>query len=183
MRRVRGSSLGRDYARRVNPESLGQANDSNMQKLLFVCLGNICRSPMAEGAMRRVAERHGLDLTIDSAGTGDWHVGNAPDPRAIAIALADGVSIDGQRARHLCRADFLRYDLICVMDAQNLTDVRALAPAGASAEIRLFRDFVPGNDGAELADPYFGDDDGFAVTWSQAVEAAEALANWLEAQR
>lgn len=130
--------------------------------------------------MRRVVEQRGLALEIDSAGTGDWHIGDAPDPRAVAAANAGGVDIGSQRARQLQAADFANFDLICVMDAANEAKVQRLGSASQGAHVRLFRDFVPGNDRAELADPYFGDEAGFALSWEQAVEAAEALADWIE---
>src|SRR5690554_2977830 len=106
--------------------------------LLVVCLGNICRSPMAEGALRAHLDGAGLEhVRVDSAGTGDWHVGNPPDSRAIATAARHGVDISGQRARQLHQDDYRRFDWVLCADLQNLSDVRARQPEGASARIDL----------------------------------------------
>ncbi|MWV29117.1 low molecular weight protein-tyrosine-phosphatase [Aurantiacibacter rhizosphaerae] len=143
--------------------------------ILFVCLGNICRSPMAEGAMRAAISRAGLDLQIDSAGTGHWHVGNPPDPRAIETARRNGVDIADQRARQVTAEDFTRFTHIFALDADNLRNLRALAPGSATAEVALLMDAVPGRGGQAVADPYYGGDDGFMETWRDVSAAAEAL--------
>lgn len=143
--------------------------------LLFVCLGNICRSPLAEAAFRAAAAEAGLNATADSAGTGDWHVGNPPDPRARAEASRHGIDISGFRARQVRAADFLTFDYIFALDHQNLADLRAIAPAGASADLSLLLDHVAGMEGRSVADPYFGDDAGFAETWHEVSLAARAL--------
>lgn len=143
--------------------------------ILFVCLGNICRSPMAEGAMRAAAEQAGLEVEIDSAGTGDWHVGNPPDPRALATARDNGIDITGLRARQVSREDFTRFTHIFALDADNLHNLYALAPGETTAEIALLLDFVPGREGQAVADPYFGGDEGFVRTWEDVTAAAEAL--------
>jgi len=148
---------------------------SHTPSILFVCLGNICRSPMAEGAMRAAAEQAGLELTIDSAGTGDWHVGNPPDPRAVAEAGANGVDIAGLRARQVTREDFMRFTHVLALDDQNLRNLEALAPSDASAELALLLDMVPGREGEPVADPYFGGDEGFQQTWADVTAAAQAL--------
>lgn len=148
-------------------------------RVLFVCLGNICRSPLAEAAFREEAERIGLDVEVDSAGTGDWHVGEAPDARASSLAEAKGVPIGHLRARQLTRADFAHFTHIYALDRQNLADIRALAPADARAEISLLLDTVPGRAGEAVADPYFGEADGFEVTWRDVSAAARALADRL----
>lgn len=147
-----------------------------MTSVLFVCLGNICRSPLAEAALREEAARLGLDLTIDSAGTGNWHAGEPPDPRAIAVARRNGVDITGQRARQVRSDDFFDFDRIIALDHQNLADLRALAPDGAAARLGLLLDHVPGREGQSVADPWFGEDDGFDVTWDEVTAAARALA-------
>jgi len=131
--------------------------------VLFVCLGNICRSPLAEAAFRAEADRRGLDVTVDSAGTGDWHVGRAPDPRAQAAARRNGADISRLRARVVTPADFRRFTYIVALDAQNLKDLQAIRPADATADLSLLLDHVPGREGAAVADPYFGDDAGFDV--------------------
>ena len=148
---------------------------SQTPAILFVCLGNICRSPMAEGALRVAAEQAGLDLHLDSAGTGDWHVGNPPDPRAIAEASANGVDIAHLRARQVTPDDFLRFTHVFALDEENLRNLEALAPAHATAELALLLDMVPGREGEPVADPYFGGAEGFAETWADVTAAAQAL--------
>ncbi len=143
--------------------------------LLFVCLGNICRSPLAEGALRHAAQRHGLDLTLDPAGTGDWHVGQPPDPRAIAAARRNGVDISGLRARQVTADDFTRFDHLIALDRQNLADLRRLAPAGATARLSLLNDHVPGREGQGVADPYTGTAADFDQTWAEVTAAAAVL--------
>lgn len=135
-------------------------------RLLFVCLGNICRSPTAAAVMRDLAEREGLAdaLTIDSAGTGDWNVGRPPDPRAAAAAARRGLTLTG-RARQVRPEDFERFDLMLAADRANVRDLRAIAPGtGGAARIELLRSFDPrsaADDELELPDPYWGGDDGF----------------------
>ena len=143
--------------------------------ILFVCLGTICRSPMAEGAMRVAAREAGMDVELDSAGTGAWHVGNAPDSRAIAAARAKGVDISDLRARQAEPEDFLRFTHIFALDGQNLADLRRMAPDHATAELGLLLDMVPGKEGQAVADPYYGEDDGFEATWRDVSAAAQAL--------
>jgi low molecular weight protein-tyrosine phosphatase len=135
-------------------------------RLLFVCLGNICRSPTAEGTMRTLVREAGLEdqIELDSAGTGGWHVGSAPDERATAAAAGRGVVLEGA-ARRVRLEDFNDFDLILAMDSANLSDLRQLAPDGEGrAKVRLLREFDPASDGAEdldVPDPYYGDGDGF----------------------
>ena len=144
--------------------------------VLFVCLGNICRSPLAEAAFRSEAARAGLDVAIDSAGTGDWHVGSPPDPRAQEVARAAGVDISGLRARQVCAADFTRFTHIFAMDERNLADLKALAPAESPAQVSLLLDLVPGREGASVSDPYYGGEELFEYTWEDVSAAARALA-------
>lgn len=143
--------------------------------LLFVCLGNICRSPLAEGAMRVAALEAGLDIAIDSAGTGAWHVGNPPDPRAIATAARHGVDIGQLRARQVSAEDFRRFSHIFALDVQNLRDLERLAPSDATAKIRLLMDCISGREGEPVADPYYGDEAGFEVSWADVSAAARAI--------
>ena len=153
---------------------------NNRPAILFVCLGNICRSPLAEAAFRRAAEEAGLDVHIDSAGTGDWHAGKPPDPRAMALARRHGCDIAHYRARQLDRADFRRFTHIFALDHANLDDIRSIAPDDASATVSLLLDVVAGQEGRAVAGPYFGDEAGFEETWRDVVTAAEALAALLK---
>lgn len=143
--------------------------------LLFVCLGNICRSPLAEAAFRAAAEAAGLDVEIGSAGTSDWHVGGPPDRRAQAEALRHGIDISGFRARQVQPDDFRRFDHVVALDAKNLADLRAIRPADGTARLSLLLDHVPGMAGRSVADPYFGEDAGFSETWREVSLGAEAL--------
>jgi protein-tyrosine phosphatase len=140
--------------------------------VLMVCLGNICRSPLAEAALRHHAERLGLELQVDSAGTGDWHVGHPPDARAQAVAKRlGGIDIGDLRARQLHYGDFDRFDHIIVMDQANLRNVMAMQPLGSKAMLSMLLDHLPGHEGQPVPDPYYGDDAGFDHVW-QLVEAA-----------
>lgn len=126
-----------------------------MTRILIVCLGNICRSPTAEAVLRDLARAEGPGIEVDSAGTGDWHVGNPPHPPAIRAAAARGYDMQALRARQVRAEDFHAFDLILAMDRANLRDLGALRPADAPADLRLFL----GDD--EVPDPYFtGDFDG-----------------------
>lgn len=147
--------------------------------ILFVCLGNICRSPLAEGALRAEAARMGLDLIVDSAGTGNWHAGEPPDERAQRTALRNGVDISALRARQVRPADFRRFTLIVALDHENLSNLRKMVPADATAELSLLLDHVEGRAGQAVADPWFGDEAGFDVTWAEVTAAARTLADRL----
>ncbi|HTU11418.1 MAG TPA: low molecular weight protein-tyrosine-phosphatase [Allosphingosinicella sp.] len=149
-------------------------------RVLFVCLGNICRSPLAEGAFRAEAARIGLDAEADSAGTGDWHRGEPPDRRAIAAARRNGVDISELRARQVRPADFQRFDHVVALDDDNLANLAAIRPERSRASLSLLLDHVPGRAGQAVADPYYGDDDGFDVTWDDVTEAARVLAEKLK---
>ncbi len=131
-------------------------------KIIFVCLGNICRSPTAEGALRKQVSERGLEnlFEIDSAGTGDWHLGHPPDKRAIEAALARGIDLTLLRARQITTRDMLYYDTIIAMDNQNLARLKSLAPADQQYKVRLLLQY--GNSGKqEIPDPYYGGDHGF----------------------
>lgn len=149
------------------------------QSVLFVCLGNICRSPLAEAAFGNEAERLGIDVEIDSAGTGDWHIGHPPDTRAVAVAQKNGVDISHLRARQVTPQDFHRFDHIVALDAQNLANLRRMQPADGKAELSLLLDHVEGREGEAVADPYYGEAEHFDVTWTDVVEGAKALARKL----
>ena len=124
-------------------------------RLLFVCLGNICRSPAADGIARHLIAERGLDWTIESAGTGAWHAGNPPDPRMIEAAAARGIDLRPLRARQAKAADFHAFDHIFAMDRQNHQDLAAIRPADASADLHLFLETQ------DVPDPYYGGPDGF----------------------
>ncbi len=149
--------------------------------ILFVCLGNICRSPLAEGAFRSAAAQAGLNITIDSAGTGSWHIGEPPDARAQAIARRHGVEIAHYRGRQIESADFQRFSHIFALDEANLADLRRLAPEDARAQVGLLLDVVAGREGQSVADPYYGGPDDFAAPWAEVSVAAEALVARLRA--
>ena len=126
-------------------------------------MGNICRSPTAEGVMRRLIRDEGLEdaVEVDSAGTGGWHIGDPPDRRATAAAKARDIVLEGA-ARQVERADFADFDLILAADRRNLRDLEAFAPPEPHAEVRLLREFDPRSDGdLAVPDPYYGGDDGF----------------------
>ncbi|MGF1549445.1 MAG: low molecular weight protein-tyrosine-phosphatase [Sphingomonadaceae bacterium] len=145
-------------------------------RVLFVCLGNICRSPLAEAAFRVEAEKLGLDAEIDSAGTGDWHLGHPPDPRAAAVAKANGIDIGDRRARRVKPGDFYHYDHIIALDAQNRADLEGMRPDDARAEISLLLDHVDGREGEAVKDPYYGNEAAFESAWEDARKGARALA-------
>jgi protein-tyrosine phosphatase len=149
--------------------------------VLLVCLGNICRSPLAEAALRREAERLGLDLRIDSAGTGDWHIGRPPDARAIAAARRNGIDISHLRARQVTPRDFSRFDHIVALDAQNLAALERMRPAGAKARLSLLLDHLEGREGEAVADPYYGKDEDFDIAWNDVALGSEALARKIAA--
>lgn len=147
--------------------------------VLFVCLGNICRSPLAEAAFREEARRLKLDVIVDSAGTGSWHVGSPPDPRAQAVARKNGVDISSLRGRQVKPIDYRRFTHVVALDEDNLANLRRLAPPDATAELSLLLDHVEGREGQPVADPYFGDDDGFDLTWADVTAGARGLAQKL----
>jgi protein-tyrosine phosphatase len=134
--------------------------------VLFVCLGNICRSPMAEGAFRAAALERQFPFQVDSAGTASYHVGSQPDPRAIAVANLNGIDITGQSARQIERDDFYRFSHIIAMDRANLECLRARAPRDGTATLAMLMDAVDGRRGEPVADPYYGDTAAFEAAWS-----------------
>jgi low molecular weight protein-tyrosine phosphatase len=149
-------------------------------RLLFVCLGNICRSPMAEGVFRRVAAEEGLldRFEIDSAGLGNWHVGQAPDTRAQHASRNRGIDISGQTARQVTRADFGRFDLLLAMDSANYNELMQLAPRAERHKVRQFLDFAPHVAAKDVPDPFFGSSAGF----DHALDLIEAAARGLLAE-
>ncbi len=151
--------------------------------VLFVCLGNICRSPLAEAAFKREIERIGLEASADSAGTGDWHVGEAPDRRAQAVAKRHGIDISGYCARLVTVGDFRRFSHIVALDQKNLSVLKAMNPDDATAKLSLLLDHVDGRRGDAVADPYYGDETGFDIAWSDVTVGAQALARRIAAAK
>jgi protein-tyrosine phosphatase len=154
-------------------------------RLLFVCLGNICRSPTAEGVMRSLVAEAGLDgqIVVDSAGTAGWHIGDPPDRRSQAEARGRGVDLSGLRGRQVAVHDFEQFDLLLAMDADNHLDLVSLAPdADARAKVRLLREFDPAAVAAgelEVPDPYYGGPDGFALVFDAIERACRGLLDHL----
>ncbi|GIK88149.1 MAG: low molecular weight phosphotyrosine protein phosphatase [Burkholderiales bacterium] len=155
-------------------EANRRARDASV---LFVCLGNICRSPTAEAVFRERAARAGLAqrIVVDSAGTGDWHVGRPPDRRAIAHAAKRGYDLTPLRARQVAPGDFDRFRWILAMDEANLRDLQALRPRAHHGHLGLFLDFAPSLGVREVPDPYYGGLDGFERVLDLVEEASERL--------
>lgn len=146
-------------------------------RLLFVCLGNICRSPIAEGVFAHIAAQAGKgDLfEVDSAGTGSWHIGDPPDPRAVAAAARRGIDLSAQRARQLRAGDFDAFDLLLAMDRDNRSEMLMCAPAEHSGKVALFLDGVPEPGVDEVPDPYYGGNNGFEEVLDLVEAGAHAL--------
>jgi len=142
--------------------------------VLFVCLGNICRSPLADGIIRRLAKEAAFDVRVESAGTGDWHIGHPPDRRAQAEAKGRGLDISDLRARQVTPADFDAFDYIVAMDSQNLADLVAMRPRGSKAEVSRLLDHVDAG-AVDVPDPYYGGDEGFAETYALVEAGARGL--------
>ncbi len=147
------------------------------QRVLFVCLGNICRSPTAEGVLRHLAAREApeLALEIDSAGTADYHIGAPPDPRSQRAALRRAIDIGGLRARQVSADDFARFDLILAMDRGNLRALQSLRPHSARAAVKLFLDYAPELGMRDVPDPYYRD----AAAFEQVLDLTTAASRGL----
>ncbi|MDR5757406.1 low molecular weight protein-tyrosine-phosphatase [Caballeronia sp. LZ035] len=150
----------------------------------FVCLGNICRSPSAEGVMRHLVERANLagHIVIDSAGTGDWQIGDAPDARAQKAAKKRGYDLSMLRGRQIGAADFARFDLLIAMDDANVAALMAVCPPEHRDKIRLLMDFATCKDSRVVVDPYFGGEAGFETVLDQCEDACEGLLRALQAR-
>lgn len=138
-------------------------------------MGNICRSPTAEGVFSAAAERAGLTVRVESAGTGGWHAGEPPDRRAQAAAAARGIDLSGQRARRVLPEDFHAFDHILAMDRDNLRDLEAMRPPGSRAALRLFLDYAPDQPVREVPDPYYGGPQGFETVLDLIERASEGF--------
>lgn len=150
------------------------------RSVLVVCTGNICRSPTAEGVLREKAKQRGLAerIQVASAGTHDYHVGEAPDARAIRHATQRGYDLSRQRARQVSRDDFAAFDYILAMDRSHLRLLRAIAPADARARVALYLDPSEVSRGQDVPDPYYGGPEGFERVLDMVEEAAD---RWLDA--
>lgn len=155
-----------------------------MMRILFVCMGNICRSPSAEGVLRRMAMEQApeLELEIDSAGTHDYHLDHAPDRRAVEAARRRGIDLSSLRARLVQAQDFERFDLILAMDHDNYARLHDQAPARYRPRIRLFMEFAPEAEMREVPDPYYGDDKRFEEVLDLLETAAAGLLRELQQQ-
>lgn len=144
-------------------------------KILMVCLGNICRSPLAEGIMKEKVKAQRLDWRVDSAGTGAYHIGELPDPRSIEIARQYGIDLTDQRARKITHEDLEEFDLILTMDQSNYRHVRALAQNEAQRQkVKSILTFAETNPQSEVPDPYW-DDNGFQIVYDLLDEATEGI--------
>lgn len=151
--------------------------DGELVRVLFVCMGNICRSPTAEGVFRHLARREGLEtrLDIDSAGTHGYHVGHPPDARAQAAALSRGYDLSMIRARQVDSADFELFDWVLAMDSANLHVLRADCPPRYAARVHRFLDFSEAYPGEDVPDPYYGGSGGFERVLDMVEDAARGL--------
>jgi protein-tyrosine phosphatase len=147
--------------------------------VLFVCLGNVCRSPIAEGAFRAAAQERGLSCLVDSAGTASYHAGSEPDSRAIAVASRNGFDIAGRAARQIGRDDFYRFTHIIALDRANLEEIRTRAPRNGTASLAMLMDPVPGRRGEPVPDPYYGDAAAFDRAWAMITLGVNAWADLL----
>ncbi len=151
-------------------------------KVLMVCLGNICRSPTAEGVFTHVVNKAGLSdkIHIDSAGTHAYHVGEPPDERAQLHAKKRGIDLSQQRARRVNAEDFAVYDFILAMDHENLRNLQAMCPPDARHKVQLFLDFAPGRQESQVPDPYYGGAQGFEFVLDLVEEASQGLLSHIQ---
>jgi len=152
-----------------------------MIRVLFVCLGNICRSPTAEGIFRDLVENAGLQdaVEVDSAGTSDWHIGGAPDQRGQAVARSRGIELGQLKARQVCPDDFKEFDYVIAMDSSNHKNLSTLCPAGHEPRLRMCLSFVPNSPISDVPDPYY--DDGFDHVFELLEAAGQGLLSEIRA--
>jgi protein-tyrosine phosphatase len=147
-------------------------------RVLMVCLGNICRSPLAEGILRAKAKEKGLAIEVDSAGTGGWHAGEAPDRRSQKVALQNGIDISHQKARKFKLQDFDDFDLILAMDTENMKDLLLLAPNEmARAKVKLILNYINPTKNQNVPDPYYGQMADFEAVFNLLDQALEKFLN------
>lgn len=154
-----------------------------MVAVVFVCMGNICRSPTAEGVFRHVVTRAGLagSITIDSAGTHAYHVGESPDQRSQAVARERGIDLGRQRARKATPDDFNRFDYVIAMDRHNRRDLEHICPPGRDGRLHLLLDFAPAVGEQDVPDPYYGGPLGFDLVFDMIEDASEGLLEHIRA--
>jgi protein-tyrosine phosphatase len=148
-----------------------------VRRVLFVCLGNICRSPTAEGVFRHLLRQEApeLQVEVDSAGTADYHLGEPPDLRSQRAAMRRGIDLGGLRARQVTSADFARFDLILAMDRANLLELEAMRPKNSRARVQLFLEYAPELGRLEVPDPYYRDASGFEEVLDFSAAASRGL--------
>jgi len=144
-------------------------------RVLFVCLGNICRSPLGEGVLRHLAQERGLAMEVDSCGTGAWHAGETPDRRSVAVARGRGVDISRQRARQIVATDLEEFDHVFAMDRSNLADIQGLATPASTARIALLLEENASEGTLDVPDPYYGGPGGFDHVLALVWDACEAF--------
>ncbi len=156
---------------------MAMKNTDNVIRVLFVCLGNICRSPSAEGVFRSLVESEGLGgrIKVDSAGTAAYHIGNPPDRRSQYAALLRGVDISSQRARRVSPGDFKKFNYVLAMDRDNLSDLAHIGPSSGDHRLELFLNFAPELGRSDVPDPYYGSGNGFEVVLDLIEAASRGL--------
>ena len=148
-------------------------------KVLMVCLGNICRSPVAEGVMKAKAKEHGLNIQVDSAGTSGWHNGELPDSRSMANAKENGVDISNQRSRRVTLSDFEEFDVLYAMDESNYNNLLNMSPEKYHHKVKMILNEVHSGENISVPDPYYGND-GFQLVYDLLNEACDKIANNLK---
>ncbi|BFM48178.1 low molecular weight protein-tyrosine-phosphatase [Marinomonas sp. THO17] len=152
----------------------------NQIRVLTVCLGNICRSPAAQGILSSEAAKRGMNLTLDSAGTAAYHVGNLPDSRSIAALQKIAIDITDQRARQVSESDFDEFDWILAMDRDNLRNLKKIKPAKCRAKVVMFGEFTSGQTYGEVDDPYYDGEQGFIIMRQHLMDISQAFLDHLE---